>query len=166
VELALAQSEATRLATEIDAAAAQAEVTAGQRALGAIDTALARIDPELEAIRHAVIADAKVIATTLTRVYLRNELEDRRFDTVILDEASMASIPALWIAARLADANVVVVSDLRQRPPIDQSEHPLADKWLGRNIFDAPRMRSATDPGNPPPHVIQLSDCPDTTTGS
>jgi AAA domain len=166
VELALAQSEATRLATEIDAAAAQAEVTAAQRALGAIDTALARIDPELEAIRHAVIADAKVIATTLTRVYLRNELEDRRFDTVILDEASMASIPALWIAARLADANVVVVSDLRQRPPIDRSEHPLADKWLGRNIFDAPRMQSATDPGNPPPHVIQLSDCPDTTTGS
>jgi hypothetical protein len=165
-EVALAQSEATRLATEIDAAAAQVGVTAGQRELGAIDNALARIDPELAAIRHTAIADAKVIATTLTRIYLCDEVQDRRFDTVILDEASMAPIPALWIAARLADANVVVIGDLRQRPPINQSEHPLANKWLGQDIFDASRVRSAPDRGMPPSHLIQLNDCPNTTTGS
>jgi hypothetical protein len=165
VALALAQSEATRLATEIDVAAARAEVTAAQRELLAIDTALARIDSELTAIRETAIADAKVIATTLTRVCLRNELQDRRFDTVILDEASMAPIPALWIAARLADATVVVVGDLRQRPPIKQSEHPLADKWLGQNIFDVCGVRPARNRGLPPSHVIQLTECPDTTTG-
>jgi hypothetical protein len=166
VELALAQSEAIRLATEIDAAAAHAQVTSGRRKLVAIDTALARVDPELEAIRQTVIAGAKVIATTLTRVYLRNELEDRRFDTVILDEASLAPIPALWIAARLADENVVVVSDSTQRPPIKHSEHPLAEKWLGPDILDASRMRSARDRGIAPSHVIQLDQSLNTTTRS
>jgi AAA domain len=166
VEVALAQSEATRLATEIDVAAAETEVTDGHREQDAIDKALARIDHQLEATGQTVIADSRVVATTLTRVYLGNELHDRRFDTVILDDASMAPIPALWIAARLADANVVVLGDLRQRPPIKQSEHPLADKWLGQDIFDASRVRSARDRSTPPPTVIQLDEGADATTGS
>jgi AAA domain len=166
VEVALAQSEAMQLATAIDVAAAETEVTAGHRELDAIDKALARIDHRLEAIGQTVIADARVVATTLIRVCLWNELHDRRFDTVILDEASMAPIPALWIAARLADANVVVVGDLGQRPPITQSDHPLAGKWLGQDIFNASRVRPARDRGAPPPQVIQLNEGAAATTGS
>jgi hypothetical protein len=96
-------------------------------------------------------------------VYLRNDLDDRRFDTVILDEASTAPIPALWIAARLADTNVVVVGDLGQHPPIKHSDHPLANKWLGRDIFDVAGVRSARDRGTQPWHLIQLSKGADTT---
>jgi superfamily I DNA and/or RNA helicase len=75
----------------------------------------------------------------------------------MLDEASMAPIPALWLAARLADSNVVVVGDVRQLPPIKQSRHPLAQKWLGRDIFDVSRIRPAGDGGTPPPHFVQLN---------
>ena len=166
VDLGSAHSEATRLATEIDLAAVQAELAAGRRDLDAIDTELARIDQELETITPTAIADAKVIATTITRACLWNELQDRRFDTVILDEASMASIPALWIAARLADANIVVVGDFNQPPPIKQSEHPLADKWLGHDIFEATRTRSATDHRKPPANFIQLHELADKTTST
>jgi hypothetical protein len=155
--VALAHSEARRLATEIDLAHGQTKIAAGRRKRDAIDEALGRIDEQLEAVRQAVIAEAKVIAAPLTHVYLGNELRHRRFDTVILDEASMAPIPALWIAARLADANVVVVGDSRQPPPIKQSEHPLADKWLGQHILDAARLRATSYHGNPPPHFIQLN---------
>ncbi len=158
VEVALAQFEARRLADEIDVAALKAEVTDCRRELGAIDEALAGIDQELEAIRPAAIADAMVIATTLSRVYLWNEIQDRRFDTVILDEADMAPIPALWIVARLADANVVVFGDSRQLPPIKQAQHPLAEKWLGRDVFDVSRVRSCWDRGSPPPHLVQLNE--------
>ena len=163
VELGSAHSEATRLATEIDLAAVEAELAAGRRELDAIDAALARIDQELETITQTAIADAKVIATTITRACLRNELQDRRFDTVILDEASMASIPALWIAARMADANIVVVGDLGRPPPIKQAEHPLADKRLGHDIFDA-SQRSASSRPKPPAHFIQLNELADKTT--
>jgi hypothetical protein len=157
-EVALAQFEARRLAAEIDVAALEAEVTDCRREAGAIDEALARIDQELEAIRRTAIADATVIGTTLTRLYLWNEIWGRRFDTVILDEASLTPIPALWIVARLADANVVVIGDLRQPPPIKQAQHPLADKWLGRNVFDVSRARLALDRGTPPPDLVRLNE--------
>jgi chaperonin cofactor prefoldin len=157
-EVALAQFEARRLAAEIDEAALEAEVTDCRREAGAIDEALGRIDQELEAARQTAIADATVIGTTLTRVYLWNEIQERRFDTVILDDASMAPIPALWIAAGLADANVVLIGDFRQPPPIKQARHPLADKWLGRNVFDVSRARLALDRGIPPPHLVQLNE--------
>ena len=58
-----------------------------------------------------MIAAATVVATTLTRAYKRESITARRFDTVILDEASMAPIPALLAAAALAESNVVIVGD-------------------------------------------------------
>jgi len=87
-----------------------------------------------------VIADAMVVATTLTRAYLRDSIQARRFDTVILDEASMAPIPALWVAASVANANAVVVGDHKQLPPIVLSTHQLAEKWLGTDIFNAAKI--------------------------
>jgi hypothetical protein len=152
-----AHSEARRVASKIDVASVQSEIATARRELGAIEEALGRIDQQLEAVRQTVIADAKVIATPLTRVYLRNELQDRRFDTVIVDEASMTPIPALWIAAALAEANVVVVGDRMQRPPIKQSEHPLADKWLGQHILDPSRLRTTSYQDDPTTHFIELT---------
>jgi superfamily I DNA and/or RNA helicase len=99
-----------------------------------------------------------VIGTTLTRVYLWDEIQDRRFDTVILDEASLAPIPALWTVACLADANVVVIGDVRQLPPTNQAEHPLVETWLSRDVFDVSRVRSGLDCGIPPPHFIHLNE--------
>ena len=65
---------------------------------------------------------------------------------IILDEASMAPIPALWVAASLADANAIVVGDFKQLPPIVLSEHKLAQKWLGRDVFDEAKLSPLPDP--------------------
>jgi hypothetical protein len=51
----------------------------------------------------------------------------------------------------------VVIGDLRQPPPIKRARHPLADKWLGRNVFDVSSARSALDRGTPPPHLVRLN---------
>lgn len=87
---------------------------------------------ELE--RQAVLC-AKIVGTTLAKSYLSDTLRSRTFDTVILDEASMASIPALWCAALLAEKNVVIVGDFLQLPPIVMADTPMAQKWLGQDIF-------------------------------
>jgi hypothetical protein len=97
-----------------------------------------------------------VVATTLTRAYKRESVQARRFDTVILDEASMAPIPALWVVAGLAAANVIVVGDPKQLPPIKHSEHPLAERWLGEDIFRASGFQAACDAGEPPENLVQL----------
>ena len=98
------------------------------------------IDEALEKVEELVISEASIIATTLTRAYLRDSIQSRRFDTVILDEASMAPIPALWIAASIADSNAIVVGDHKQLPPIVMSHHDLAKTWLGRDIFDVAKI--------------------------
>lgn len=129
----------------------------------ALQAELARIAGEREAIEEAikrveqdVIGAATVVGTTLTRAYKRDSVQARRFDTVILDEASMAPIPALWAAAALADASVVVVGDFKQLAPIKHSEHPLAEKWLGQDIFEVSGIRRQWEAGTPPVHLAQL----------
>jgi superfamily I DNA and/or RNA helicase len=104
-----------------------------------------RIDEALKHVEDLIISEASIVATTLTRVYLRDFIQNRRFDSVILDEASMAPIPALWIAASLADKNAIVVGDPRQLPPIVISNHDLAKKWLGRDIFEAAGLKGYQD---------------------
>lgn len=119
-----------------------------------IDTRIAEIEDILRRIEEIVIAEAMVVATTLTRAYLRDSIQARRFDTVILDEASMAPIPALWVAASLAEANAVVVGDFRQLPPIVLSSHEMAQKWLGRDIF---KVAGLTQPDTTPGHFVSLN---------
>lgn len=103
--------------------------------ISAIQTEINDIEERLKRVEEIIISEAEIVATTLTRAYLRDSIQSRRFDTVILDEASMAPIPALWIAAGLADENAVVVGDSEQLPPIVISEKDLPKRWLGKDIF-------------------------------
>jgi hypothetical protein len=141
------------LTTRTDRKTLAAGLETLDRQLLAISEELTAIAEQLATVEAALINDASVIATTLTGSYLRNSLHARRFDTVILDEASMAPLPALWVAATLADHNAVVVGDFRQLPPIVQSSHEMAKKWLGRDIFEVARVN---DTGRQIPHRIDL----------
>lgn len=86
-------------------------------------------------IEKEVIEKSKIVGTTLAKSYLSENLRNRTFDTVILDEASMASIPTLWCASLLAEKNVVIVGDFLQLPPIVLAKTNMAKKWLGKDIF-------------------------------
>jgi hypothetical protein len=104
--------------------------------ISAIEIEIDEIEETLKKIEEVIISEAEIVATTLTRAYLRESIQSRRFDTVVLDEASMAPIPALWIAAGLADNNAVVVGDPKQLPPIVISEKDMPKNWLSRDIFE------------------------------
>ncbi len=102
-----------------------------------IETELRAIEEDLKRVEQLVIEAARVVATPLTRAYLQDSIQGRTFDTIIIDEASMAPIPALWVAANVATSNVVIVGDPKQLPPIAISTQELAQKWLGTDIFEA-----------------------------
>ncbi len=123
----------------------------------ALSTRVDELNETLGKVEALVIAEARVVATTLTRAYKRDSVQARKFDTVILDEASMAPIPALWVVAARAERNVVLVGDFRQLPPIKHSVHPLADKWLGRDVFEAANVQKAFET-NAPAHCIALRE--------
>lgn len=122
-----------------------------------IDQRGTEIDEKLAMIERFVIHEAKILGATLTKTYLSDSIQERTFDTVILDEASMAPIPALWMAASLAEQNLIIVGDFKQLPPICISSHAIAKKWLGRDIFEVSGLQAAYENENEPSHFIQLT---------
>lgn len=126
---------------------------------------------QLEALANTLMREAKVIATTLTKSYSSPIILNREYDCVVLDEASMAPLPALLCAAGLAKHKVVVVGDFYQLSPIakhkvlrpkDKSEEEvrreeaLVEKWLKKDIFYVSGIFSAIRSGEKPPWLEQL----------
>lgn len=121
-----------------------------------LNTKIGEIDAKLAKVEHEVINKAAVIGATLTKVYLSDDIQGRRFDTVILDEASMAPIPALWAAALLSDNNLIIVGDFKQLPPIVLSNNELTKKWLGRDIFEVSGLKERWEKDDSPDYFIPL----------
>ena len=126
---------------------------------------------QLEELANTLIKEAKVIATTLTKSYSSQIILNREYDCVVLDEASMAPLPALWCAAGLAKHKVVIVGDFYQLPPIAKhkvlrrqekseeeirKEEALVEKWLKRDIFEISGVFSVIRSGEKPPWLEQL----------
>ena len=110
---------------------------------------LARIAAELEQIREAVLKEARIVGATVTRTYLR-PTEFAAFDTVIIDEASMILLPAIFHAAGLATERVVVAGDFRQLPPIVQTEQKALHEILAFDVFHASGIAREAERGTPP----------------
>ena len=101
-----------------------------------VDKELTEIENKISQLEKEAILRAPIIGTTLTKSYLDDTLIERKFDTIVVDEASMAPIPSLWLASYLADKHLIIVGDFKQLSPIVMSKDPMAVKWLGRDIFD------------------------------
>ena len=127
--------------------------------LAAIAAQLSDINRMLSDLERQAIFSAKIIGTTLAKSYLDATLRERTFDTVILDEASMASIPALWCASYLAEKSIVIVGDFLQLPPIVMAETEAAIKWLGTDIFKLSGMQDlAKNKATCPSNFVMLND--------
>lgn len=127
---------------------------------------------QLEELATTLIKDAKVIATTLTKSYSSQVVLNREYDCVVIDEASMAPLPALWCASGLAKHKVVIVGDFYQLPPIAKhkvlrskekseeeikKEEALVEKWLKKDIFDVSGILSKIRSGIKPEGLEQLN---------
>ena len=93
------------------------------------------VEAQLVDIEKKIVAAAQVIATTLAKSYMNSNISERRFDVVIMDEVSMASLPAVYVAASHANQSVVIIGDPQQLSPIFQAKTNEAKEWLGRDLF-------------------------------
>ena len=120
---------------------------------------LNELKEKIQELEKQAIMSAKIVGATLAKSYLSDTLRERKFDTVILDEASMASIPALWCASYLAESSIVIVGDFLQLPPIVMADTPMAQKWLGRDIFYHSGMQErAKDKATCPENFVMLNN--------
>lgn len=131
-------------------------ITEFRIAIRTIESKISEVDAKLAEVERQVINKAAILGATLTKTYLSEDIQSRRFDTVILDEASMAPIPALWSAALLAEKNIIIVGDFKQLPPIVLSKNDLTRKWLGRDVFEASGIKDKWAKGETPPYFVPL----------
>jgi len=94
---------------------------------------------EQESLRAQIIADAQLVATTITSVYVNSFLLSREFDVVVVDELSMISLVSVLLVASRATSKFVGAGDPMQLPPVLKLEHPkqapVAQEWLGKDLF-------------------------------
>ncbi len=115
-----------------------------------------KIQAELDGINEKILGDAKVIATSLTKATIAKQMDDQKFDVVVVDEASMVPMPSLYFVAGRSAQKAIVVGDFRQLPPIVLAETEMAQKWLGRDIFDQAGIQRAVDERQPEPRLTML----------
>ena len=100
---------------------------------------------ELRAAESQCVRNAKFVATTVSKAIVDKEIRNGAFDVVIFDEASMATIPQIAYAAKLARKNFVCMGDFRQLPPIVQSSK---ESPLNADIFQYCGITQAVDQGS------------------
>lgn len=109
----------------------------------ALQERIARIREELHPLKQQLrqkeselVRKAMVVGCTLSKAAIAQEIYERQFDAVIIDEASMAYIPHCAYAATLAKRRIAIFGDFRQLGPISQAETDNARTWLQRDIFE------------------------------
>jgi hypothetical protein len=109
---------------------------------------LSRLRAEHKQMADEVVQEAAVVGATLSRLVLSSALWTRAADAVLLDEASMISIPWVIAAATRASRRLAVFGDFRQLPPVFVSEKKSARRWLGQDAFDLVGIRARVDEGD------------------
>lgn len=100
------------------------------------DARIDKINQEIQLSKEFIFPNALVVGCTLTKAYIDSKLLNTKFDVMVLDEASMAQLPAVFfIAGIIEKSHYVVAGDFRQLSPIASSESLEARMWLKRDIF-------------------------------
>lgn len=110
-----------------------------------VEKELNEIRRELRAAESQCVRNAEFVATTVSKAIVDKEIRNGAFDVVIFDEASMATIPQIAYAAKLARKNFVCMGDFRQLPPIVQSSK---ESPLNADIFQYCGITQAVDQGS------------------
>ena len=104
--------------------------------LSAMKKSIQEAREKLHRREKGLVSSAKIVFSTLTNGYFSPLMEGERFDAVVVEEASMAILPALFYAASLGKSKTVIVGDPRQLPAIVQADDDYVQKVMGRNIFE------------------------------
>jgi len=165
VAIERAQAEEDRCAREsqamlsrhrLDAASLSSRIAQLSKRAEELTAAIRAIEAELEALLAKILREAKVIATSLTKATISKQMDDQKFDVVVVDEASMAPMPSLYFAAGRAAQKAIIVGDFRQLPPIVLADSEMAQKWLGRDIFNQAGVQRAVDERKPEARLTML----------
>ena len=119
--------------------------------ISAVRDELKRAKAELDDGARLVIDEAVVVATTLARAVVDEQLWSSHFDIIVIDEASMAPLPIVLALVMRGATTVSIFGDFRQLPPVAVSDHEVARAYFDRDVFEYGQVvhlheRGAIDP--------------------
>lgn len=103
----------------------KAELVAERRALSR----------EVDEIQKKRIEKGKLLFTTATKALIDPKISVTDFDNLVVDEASMMSIPYFYGLLKRIAKRVIIAGDFAQLSPICKSQTQLADKYLKQDLF-------------------------------
>lgn len=122
-----------------------------------VNDEIADINRQLSNIAKAVLEQARIIGATVTKAFLSPQLFSN-FDVVIVDEASMVMLPALFYAAGLSKGKVIISGDFRQLPPIVQTEQKEIYEAIGGDVFQTSGLTQAFSSGRTLKRAVMLDE--------
>jgi len=135
-EIGAALDQAKRTVSGIDRKQVVRQLELAEEQRRPLIAEISDINKQLENIRKSIMDRALIVGATVTKAYLSPQLFSA-FDVVIVDEASMVMLPALFNAAGLAKEKVVISGDFRQLAPIIQTEQKAIFDAVGGDVFRA-----------------------------
>jgi predicted nucleic acid-binding Zn-ribbon protein len=139
----------------VDRRAAEKEVSAADAEKMPLNQEIAAINAQLADIQKSILDQARIVGATVTRLYLSPKMFTN-FDVVIIDEASMVLLPALFHAAGLAKEKVIVSGDFRQLPPIVPTDEEAILAELATDVFGRAGITEAVNSGARPKRTVML----------
>ena len=138
-----------------DRQAAERVLQDAETKIAPLQSRLVEVNKQLDDIAKAVMDEARVVGATVTKCYLSPQLFTR-FDAVIVDEASMVMLPALFHAVSLAASKAVISGDFRQLAPIVTSDQKTIRDLIGRDVFHSAGIADAFEGGRNLKRTVML----------
>ncbi len=135
-----------KIETDIRSITARLRSPRAKRTAGPNQQRLSKLREELSALREEaygkesrIIQHANLVACTAAKAAIASQVFNRKFDAVLIDEASMLYLPYVAHVASLAKNHVGIFGDFMQIPPITQSSTRVLNV-LSRDIFRETNM--------------------------
>lgn len=146
-DIRYAEAQLSRYAEKIKLTEERARILEKEiKSSGGLEVLKRRLGRSLEVDELEELSAFPLVATTLHLVNAHPLFHSLRFTNVVVDEASMASLPLIFSAAVRAKKRVVLVGDPQQLPPIVTSSRPETALFLEKDIFQMASSQEGLDP--------------------
>ncbi len=128
---------------------------ANQEKLGNLREQLYSLREEAYSKESKIVQHANLVGCTAAKAAISSQVFSRKFDSVLIDEASMLYLPYVVYAASLAQKRVAIFGDFMQIPPITQSSTRVLNV-LARDIFRETKMHKYMAKPHPRMNVLEV----------
>ncbi|HQT92292.1 MAG TPA: AAA domain-containing protein, partial [Candidatus Kryptobacter bacterium] len=126
-----------------------------QEKLGILREKLSSMREEAYGKESKIVQQSNLVACTAAKAAIASQIFTRRFDAVLIDEASMLYVPYVVYAASLAKKHVGIFGDFMQIPPITQASTKVLNV-LAKDIFRETKMHRYMTRQHPRFHTLEI----------